>query len=435
MASTIVSASRKPKLSVAASPCAATQPESVTPSKGTQRKRSLSDLGLLIDSGRVFRSAGDRQSLVNNFEIIDIRSGKIRYCSGPEQDLHYVTLGGWTKPLRIIGDLYDPQNWIAAGLGRLTIASQGDFKAYLDHRIGIDGIQTFDPKLREVLFHGTYADENGDLHVSDRVRFAYGAEECPYADRDLVTGQTEVLELLGSLYQPTDVGRKDATKDYGGHAAQLWLLWILGSACKPLYGFYPHALILGAKESGKTTIAAEQAFALGLEQRGAVNHLATLYRLSKTLANTDVPVVLDEIQRVPPANLPTVINILNLDFGFSHSTSGRMHHTIAAPAMMLGQDDPFEQDVALRAKLVVIPVDGRFKNPEALKKLQDNRGKAPMRAWMEFVCSYAKKHKVVDEARKKAKELIAALGDAGERTDEVDRTALNYATLLPRCSG
>jgi DNA repair photolyase len=429
MDKTIVSANSNTSGAVAAKSAAQPEPLNAPPAMGSS-KPSLRSLGLVVANGRVYRSTDKHTRLVCNFYVLSIISGTIRYYKGPVKQVHYVILAGRSTPLRIVGDLYDLKNWIAAGGGRLVIISQGDFKAFLDHRIGVDGIQRIDPNLNEVMLHGTHADNAGLLQPSDKIRFPHGEEECPYSDRELVTGDIKVLDLLGSLYQPTATGQ-DQTPHYGGYVAQLWVLSILGTAFKPILGFWPHILIVGAKESGKTTIAALLASCLGLEQRG-INHLATLYRLTKTLANTILPVGLDEIQRVAKGHLPALINTLNLAYNFSYSThgNGEKHYTLAAPAMMLGQDDPFDRDVALHAKMVILPVDGRWKNPQALQQLRKTRQKAPLREWITFACAYAKKHNLPEEVQTKAAELIASLGEAGERTDEVDRTAANYAILL-----
>lgn len=395
---------------------------------------TLDALGLMEVAGEVYYrpSSSSPLKLVLNRLPTSIQTGTIRYLRGPQRPLHFVTLEGRSDGMRLIGDLYDPKVWELAGDGGVTIPSGAGFKTYLDYRISKDGIQVKTSTKDEVMWHGTYRDASNRMMLQEKVQFPKAAEECPYHDRGIVDGDKQIVSLLGKLYRTTSVGSKGKQLP-PDHSIQVWLVWLLGCLFKPAFkDAYPHLVVVGDKECGKTTVADEMAARFGLEKRGSSNHLSTLYRTVKTFSNTNLPVIIDEIQRLPRCHWPTLVNTLNLAYNLNYSTHGdnKKHYVLGAPAMMLGQDWPYE-DVALNAKLVILNLNGAAKDPRALEQLRNTRGTAPLLAWARFACDYADRHDLIKQASEESDWLRSSLGKAEyDQTDEIDRTIFNYSTLL-----
>lgn len=397
---------------------------------------TMEALGLQEKEGKVYYKSASSSplKLVLNRLPTRIQTGLIGYLRGPEWPLHLVSLYGQPEPMRLIGDLFDPKAWEMAGNGHVTIPAGGQFKTYLDYKMSNGNIQEKTSAVDEVLWHGSYRNAEGHMKVQDKVRFPKAAEECPYHDRALVDGEKDIVGLLGRLYRTMPAKKsKDGPVQPGDHSIEVWLVWVLGCMFKP--GFddaYPHLAVVGDKECGKTTIADEMAVRFGLEKRGSSNHLSTLYRTVKTFSNTNLPVIVDEIQRLPRCHWPTLVNTLNLAYNLNYSTHGdnKKHYVLGAPAMMLGQDWPYE-DVALNAKLVILNLNGRAKDPKALETLRKTQGTAPFLSWAKFACAYAEEHDLMQLAREKSQILRSALKEADyDHTDEIDRTIFNYSTLL-----
>ena len=125
----------------------------------------------------------------------------------------------------------------------------------------------------------------------DRQRQTVPVGHGPKANKG-VRGTQETLESISRLYRVNAPPSAD-------WSITIWLLWVLGSVFKPVIGaFYPRLAVIRDRTSGKTTIAEIFVEKCGLAKYAATPHFMTPYRANKSLSNTNLPVIIDELQRL-----------------------------------------------------------------------------------------------------------------------------------------
>ena len=382
---------------------------------------TLSLYEMFAEDGAVHRMKNSGCDLVCNFEVLDIRSGQARYLGGSPRPVHKVQVrknAGGTEWWKISSDIYDVKAWEQASPEALIVKKK-DFRTYLHHRIAEEGIREEDPQVDRTYCTGLVTDRTGKVRVSDSVNFPGGVEDCLYhGQRFHDSGSKEVFEDLARLSEDDTV--------------RAVLVYLLGAPLKAALDFYPHGMLVGDKECGKTTQTSEICNRLGLRKIDAPLQFQTPYRRKKTLANSNWPVIADEIGRVGDANFRKVIDNLNAAYrtsSSSHGAKGRQY-ALHTPLLMLGQDCPV-RDEALLSKLVSFRPDPAGKNPDALKRLQGHDEMFPVREWLQFAAGYASQHDLRAECRDKQQELHKSLcASEITGTAESDRTIRNYATQL-----
>ena len=382
---------------------------------------SLMRFQLIARNGEVLKLKNKGRDLVANFEVKNIRSGDARYLNGRSTPMHKVGVllsDGTRERWTLHGDLFEIATWRAAGQNRAVITKASKFLTYLAHIITHDNIQAYDPAVN-VTYCAGLARNGNKVQVSDGVEFPGGDEECVYSGVTFCrNGDKKVFDQLANL-----------TKCKTCRAI---LVHLCGAPLKVAFGFYPHCFETADKESGKTTQKHEIAAQMGLKTVDAPVQFQTPYRRKKTLSNSNVPVMADEVGRMTSANLGHLINNLNSSYNQAVSTHGSSDkvYVLTTPVLLMGQDCPV-RDEALLAKTVIYRLEADSKSPEALKVLRKSDAHFAMGQWLEFAADYANDHHLLEMLdakigmlRNKLPERMAA------RCAEGDRTVANYATQL-----
>lgn len=384
-----------------------------------ERQMSPAELNLLEKEGAVYTLRG---ALVCNFLVHDIRTVEGRYLHGPSVPLHVVLVELTEGPHDIWllkGSLYDVASWRAAAGNSTTISSASGFRAYLHYLVDRQGIRECPPDVQVLQTVGTFCDNNGRWGMRDNVRFPF-ADECVYHRTTFVrTGPKQVFEDLACL--STD----DTTRAV--------LTFVLGAALKPAWGAYPHLVITGDKESGKTSQATQICRLLGLRMVEASTEFATPYRQKKCLANTNIPVFADEVGRCLP--MRPLVDSLNSAYNVQYTTRGSHGKTfvLQTPLVMLGQDFSV-RDEALLSKMVCYRVRQEAKNSAAMRAVKGQGLRFPLGDYLEFVAEFANTADLSALVGEKESWLREELTDELHLCGaEADRTLFNYATQLVAC--
>jgi hypothetical protein len=361
--------------------------------------------------------------LASNFAVAKVTAGQEVWADGSSARFHVAHVRGrrGVADLELKGNAYDVRAWNEAGAEHaLTVPSPREFQTRLHMVLDGRGEYHQDPELLKLMVVGTHRLADGRLIVSDGREFADGELQCPYSglvfDRD---GDPALFDRIAAL----------STDD-------TWrgvLVHLLGAPLKPAFGsVYPHAILTGDRGSGKTTAKDVLCERLGLRQFGAPAELRTCFRREKMVANTNLPILLDEIGRARRTSLKEFGDLLNICYGVGPSTWGPRGRKVVlmAPVLMLGQDCPF-QDEALLSKVIIHELSEDAKDGEALRALVESAGPFPMGVWLEFACNRLNGSDVADLVEAKRAVLLeqaeAELEDGGAA---VDRTTTNYALQL-----
>ena len=391
-------------------------PATTTAQDGADVHDPLAAFGLVEFGSGVCTSP--KFSTVTDFRVRQMRSGRGAYLSGRDFAVHEVVVerqGGEPKTWRVRGHVDDPANWRKAADGPVLISSGSHFRNYL-HAVRLRGRWQEDHAVDELLYVGTYVDRQGKLAFSDNIAFPQGDEECIYSGAKFATeGSLEVFELLARL-------------DTDGTVRAV-LVFILGAAFKPFLHGYPHLVLQGDREAGKTTIANATCERLGLKSVAAPIHFRTGYRRTKTLANTGLPVLADEIGRLSPNHQRELIHLLNIAYTEGHSTHGSAGqvYVTSAPLILIGQDCPLH-DEAVISKTLVYRLHGHAKSPPALEALRATADIFPTGDWLRYACEWANERDILALLREKEADLLGQISDPGSA--ESGRCVLNYACQL-----
>ncbi len=371
--------------------------------------------------------------LVANFLPLAIASGECRYLGGRAVPRHLVAV---VRPAtdearangevlckdlwELKGDLRKSNTWADGSNGRAIIAHERKFKVLVHVLVDLMGVQARDERVDKMLVVGTYLTESGDLRVSDGVEFPAGDEECPYAGTVFPRqGDRHIFEKVAAL--STD-GTVEAS-----------LVWALGAAFKPAFGdAYPHLVLTGDKEAGKTTLFQVIARRFGLKVVAAPVHFQTSYRTKKALANTNVPVLADEVGRLGSSHRKRLVDQLNVSYNIGPTTHGHKDrvYDLYAPVLLAGQDFP-ARDEALLSKTIAYHLVGEAKNENALEELERDNQVFPLGEWLEFTCEYGNEHDIPGLLREKEALLRTSLSDCPyAHYSEMDRCFRNYAMQL-----
>jgi len=158
----------------------------------------------------------------------------------------------------------------------------------------------------------------------------------------------------------------------------------------------------------------------------------TSYRLKKTLANTNLPVLVEEVGRLAPSHRKRVVDQLNVAYNLGPTTHGHNDrvYDLYAPVLLAGQDFPV-RDEALLSKTIAFQLAGEAKNAAALARLERVDGVFPLGGWLEFACEYANEHDIPGLLREKEALLGEKLSDGScPHYAEADRCIRNYAMQL-----
>ncbi|MFW6456694.1 MAG: hypothetical protein ACOC0A_00205 [Planctomycetota bacterium] len=381
----------------------------------------LSRFQLAARGGEVLKIKKSGSDLVCNFEVKRIRSGRARYLNGRSTPVHEVTVlrsDGTMEQWTLQGDLFDISTWREAGQNNAVITKASKFLTYLAHLTTHENVQLDDPAVNVTYSTGLVRDSN-IIKVSDGVHFPGGDEECAYSGitfpRD---GDKGIFDRLA------DLTKCDTVRSLLVHQC--------GAPLKVVFGFYPNCFETADKESGKTTQKQQIATRLRLNMVDAPVQFQTPYRRKKTLSNSNVPIMADEVGRMTSSNLDHLVNNLNSAYNQAVSThgSGDKVYVLMTPVLLMGQDCPV-RDEALLAKTVIYRLKKDSKSPEALKELRKSDAYFPFGDWLEFAADYANDHDLlkmlgskVTLLRDKLPERVAA------RCAEGDRTIANYSTQL-----
>ena len=380
----------------------------------------LRRFGLKEEGGAVYQ-AGESDKLVCNFMPAEIRSGEALYMDGRSIQLHIVEaiIPGGAVCLKVYGDIYDHTNWIKAGDGRV-VPLPSKFKTYMHCLIDINRLQREDPAVDEYLVVGTYLDRDGKSHVRDGVVFAGGDDQCLYNNWIMPRGgDKQVFARVASLTTDSTMA--------------VVLLHALGTVFKPALGSaYPHAVLQGGKEVGKTTAISQICRCFGFKKVSGQTQFASPYRCKKTLSNCTWPPFGEEIGRLGQSRRKHLQNQLNDAYNVQGSTHGNRGVVLAvmSPLVMLGQDCPIEDD-ALLSKLLIYRFRVSVKNPEALRALRQSSEQFPLAEWADFACRHANERNMLHEVDQKVDFLRSRLSNGASLAGaEADRTVWNYATQL-----
>jgi len=377
---------------------------------------------LVASDGAIYKMKSAGRDLVCNFQIEEIRSGEARYLNGRKKPLHTVRVSrpnGSAEEWVLHGPLFELATWHEARQNKAIIANPGKFWAYLSHRIYADQVQVDDIDGDVVYCTGLVLGRDNRFRSSDGIEFPGGDEECSYSGVTFARdGDKSVFGALAAM-----------STDGAARARQVYLL---GGPLKAAFGFYPHCMETADKEGGKTTQAEETCARFGIKKVDGPVQFQTAYRRKKTLANTNMPVVADEVGRLTRSNLHHLVNALNSAYTTAPTTHGSHDkiYVLAAPLLMMGQDCPV-RDEALLAKTLLYRLAPDSKNPNALKELRQSDARFPTGEWLEFAADYANTHDLRAMCDSKVNLLRTRLPeDVARQCAEADRTIANYATQL-----
>ncbi|GMU34970.1 MAG: hypothetical protein AMXMBFR20_28420 [Planctomycetia bacterium] len=395
----------------------------------SDRPLTLADQGLCVVEHGVFFFRPNGESYlsfeaVSNFEVQKVCTGEIKYLDGMSLPVHRVTIHcqGAEKPaeIEVVGSIYDPKAFEKASGGTLTVVHAARYKGYLAHRIAVDGIQIKDASLHRTLVVGACLDDQGKLTPSDGVDFPGQREECHYHGYTFAAeGEKRVFGLFARLMTSPSVA--------------VILLFVLGAVLKPLLGWaFPHMVVPADSGAGKSTIADRLRRFFGILVFSGPYEFGTQYRARKLLSNSLLPIGVEEIGRVHGFPRHIMIDTLNQAYNLTPSTYGHLdkRFCLCTPAMLFGQDFGAD-DVALQAKIVIVPLRADERNPAALRELDACESIWPMRDWVTHACGWANARNLLRLLDAKADMLRIGLGgEMSSRASNLDRLIRNYATLL-----
>ncbi|MBF0588702.1 MAG: toprim domain-containing protein [Magnetococcales bacterium] len=242
-------------------------------------------------------------------------------------------------------------------------------------------------------------------------------EECIYSRLQIPSAPPETAR---PILEKVDGLLKD-------HLGIIQLGWNLGALMKVFFGFWPHLVIDGHSGSGKTIVANQVMRRLIGYECKEPSELNTEFRQMKILGNHVYPVVFDEISRAKEASIQTFINLLNTSYGGDQTRrhGATRKYLLAAPACLVGQDNPTESDAAINTKTIQFQMDGK----KVQGGLFDPDAPFPVLEW----CEWLKKR---GWTRAKAAERLQAHREVLEQRlmrrkgdTNLDRLVSNYAAL------
>ncbi len=387
--------------------------------RARRRRNPLAAYGLITREGRLLHGKAGNYKLVANFVIHEIRSTTQSYYDGCDVPLHHIhgRSGSDEMALKLTGSIYEAPAYATASNGRLVVNSPVQFRTYLNHLVQQERIQRDDPAAREVLGVGTFLNHQGQLQPSDGVQFPGKAEECVYhAHRFADTGRKGTFHAIAGLFNDGSV--------------RFLLTYALGTILKPALGWaYPHMAVEGDSGVGKSTVMDLLKDAFGWLCVGGPTEFRTPYRIKKVLANSVLPIQVDEFNRV--SNRRQVVDALNEAYNCQPSTHGQhsRHYCICAPAILYGQDVAID-DIALRGKLVRVELQKPARNESALSAYRANRTKWPMREWVDFACDWANAKNLDQLVWRKQRAFEGKVDQhALQHVSNIGRIVQNYAMV------
>ncbi len=390
--------------------------------------RSLEDYGLRVQDGQVYsitgKGAREKLQLVANFIVVKIRCGTSRYLCGAGTPLHHVQVTSPTAGdllIKIRGSFYTKAGYEGGSHGALVVPKPQAFATYLSHQITHGNVRhVLDPSVNEVFVMGTYVDEAQQLVASDGVDFPHGMDECPYHNRTFaMSGDKDVFHRVADLHNNDSI--------------RTLLAWGLGSPLKGAMEWaYANAEVTADSGVGKSTISDVFTDRFGWLRVAGPTEFGTIYRGKRAVANSVLPIQVEEIGRLSGEAMSRITQVLNLSYNIAPTTHGAHGKTyvMVTPALLWGQDFCL-RDVALSAKMIRLTLSTENKNPSALDRLRDNADVWPMRDWIEFLCDWANQCNVMQLVMAKSALLRQHINDAKfTETSNTERTVANYARLL-----
>lgn len=317
-----------------------------------------------------------------------------------------------TRVITLENDLFNGEKYTAA-LPDLVVADSRRFKMYVGEKLQMADFQRHDPTLDSPLFVGLVKSDD-KVFALGHIRFPRADQDCCYHGARLRdSGEADVsFQEIAAISPPMDVA----------------LAHLLGAPLKAFLGAYPHGSWVGDASAAKSTSAAEICSRTGLDTVSAQEQLSSRYRQLRIMGNHNIPIFVDEIQRLPPEYASSSVAVLNTSYNGSYCTHGPDgRYFVSGCSILLGQDKAFD-DEAFDSKQIIIHFDPEKLSTDALQKAKAKRTSFPYVKWLEFLATA--ESKVQNILIKKITFLNQAMANGTGIRAGVERTIFNYAAVL-----
>ncbi len=219
---------------------------------------------------------------------------------------------------------------------------------------------------------------------------------------------------------------RDLDKAFTDHKALFVLNWVLGSFLKVFTKSYPHMMMSAGHDSGKSRLFGWLTHLTGFL---AFPHTepGSSYRRIQLVRGHFFPVGVDEISRFAAEyrdDFRAFVHILNECYDGKTLTHSKNPFFACAPVIMTGQDDPFQHDAALDAKMLKFNLD----TSKGTEYFPQKNIHFPVRAWAEWIKSTITDQALQSRLADITQTLLTKVGD--ELSQDKTRFVKNYAMQI-----